>query len=550
MADQEQDQDETGRNVARASAWMALGTIVSRITGFVRLLMIAVAIGTSLDADLFNNANTIPNAMYILVAGGVFNVVLVPQLVRAMQRDDDGGDAYAQRIMSLALAVLVGATLLLTALVPLIMHVVFTEKLFVPRFAEQQHDAQVLMWLCMPQVFFYGAFVLVGQVLNARGRFGPMMWAPIVNNVAAVAMLGSYIAVYGSSNGKDGFTTGQILLLGVGSTAGIVLQTLVLLPFLRATGFRFRLRFDLRGVGLGHTLRLGVWTLLFILANQVAFIVVQRLGTSGTVAGARTGEDASGSAVYEIGFLVSQMPHGVITVSLATAVIPSLSAWCHRGEYDRVRLELGRTLRVALVVIVPLAVAVGTLGHEAADLLGAFGDLAGSTSVIGRTIAAFSLAMVTFTIHYVMLRGFYADEDTRTPFWIQLVIAATNIVVAVVLVGRADPSHVAAALALAYGLAYTVGSILSVTLLSRRLGRVVDAEMVRFVVRLALVAAVTVLTILGVRWLLDQQLAGGATASLVVLLVAGGAGAATYVVLATLVRLRELPYLVSSLRRR
>ncbi len=215
------------RNVARASAGMAIGTVVSRVTGFGRLLMLAATIGTALNADLFNNANTVPNALYILVAGGVFNVVLVPQLVRAMRNDADGGDAYANRVITLGLLVLGVAAVALTLLVPLIMHVVFDGELFSARNEAQRESAQLLMYLCMPQVFFYGAFVLVGQVLNARQKFGPMMWAPIVNNLVAIGSLAVYLVLYGASSGEGGFSTGQALLLGGGATLGIAVQTLV-----------------------------------------------------------------------------------------------------------------------------------------------------------------------------------------------------------------------------------------------------------------------------------------------------------------------------------
>src|SRR5690349_18966292 len=150
-------------DIARSSAWMALGTVGSRVTGFVRLLLIAATIGTALDADIFNNANTIPNALYILVAGGVFNVVLVPQLVRTMKRDEDGGEAYAQRVITLGLLVLLVATVVLVLVVPALVHVVFDQRLFDAGFEEQRRSARLLMALCMPQVFFYGAFVLVGQ---------------------------------------------------------------------------------------------------------------------------------------------------------------------------------------------------------------------------------------------------------------------------------------------------------------------------------------------------------------------------------------------------
>ncbi|HKY58027.1 MAG TPA: lipid II flippase MurJ, partial [Aeromicrobium sp.] len=189
----------TDSDVARNSAWMALGTIVSRLTGFARLYLLAFTIGTHLDADLFSNANTLPNTLYILVAGGVFNVVLVPQMVRAMKRDADRGEAYVNRIMTLGLLVLGVATAVLMLAVPLLMHLVFDGLLFTAAFDDQYASARFLMLLCMPQVFFYGVFVLLGQVLNARGVFGPMMWAPIANNLVAIAMLGTYLTVFGSS---------------------------------------------------------------------------------------------------------------------------------------------------------------------------------------------------------------------------------------------------------------------------------------------------------------------------------------------------------------
>lgn len=540
-----------GQDLVAASKWMALGTIFSRLTGFARLLLLFAVIGKSLNADIFNNANTVPNALYILVAGGIFNVVLVPQLVRAMKNDPDGGDAYANRVITLGLLVLTAATVILVLAVPLLLHVFFDGGLFDPRNEQQLQSAQLLMWLCMPQVFFYGAFVLVGQVLNARGRFGPMMWAPIVNNVAACAVLGVYAIVFGSSDAIDGFTTTQSLLLGLGSTAAIALQALVLVPYLRRAGFRFRARFDFRGVGLSHTFSLGVWTLLFIVVNQIAFIVVNRLGNRATLEGARDGKEAAGAAVYELGFLVSQVPHGVITVSLATAIIPMLSALAADDRYDRFRLELGRTIRVVLVIVVPLAVTVACLGQQAGTVAGLVGSLKGNTELIGYTIQAFGLAMIAFPIHYLMLRGFYANENTRTPFFIQIVIAAVNIAAAVVLTSMVSPARVAMMLALSYGIAYVVGSILSATLLSRSVGPVFDREMFVFGGKLAFAAVATAVVMLGVAFGLDQagldqsRPAGG----LLTLLVAGGLGALAYVGSAKVLGIDQLAYVVSTLLR-
>ncbi len=553
VLEQEHEGESARSDVARASAWMALGTIVSRVTGLGRSFLLAFTIGAALNGDLFEIANTVPNALYILLAGGVFNVVLVPQLVRAMRSDADGGDAYANRILTLGMLVLGIATLALVALAPAVMRVVFDAELFEPGLAAQRESALLLMYLCMPQVFFYGAFVLVGQVLNARRRFGPMMWAPIVNNVVAMMSLGIFLFVHGHAAGSGGFTTAQATLLGLGATAGVVAQFLALLPSLRAAGFRYSPRFDFRGVGLSHTLRLGLWTLGFIAANQAAYIVIQRLGSKGTLTGASQGGDGAGANVYALGYLVSQMPHGVITVSLVTAIVPTISALAQDGSYDRMALELRRTARITLAVIAPLAVALACLGGSAAAVLGFAPTLRVSAPAIGATMATFALALLFFTIHYIALRGFYADEDTRTPFLIQVVIAVVNIAAAIGFTRGAEPEQFAPRLALAFGVAYVVGAVLSTTFLSRRLGGgLIDLETRRFLMKLVGACGVAAALMLGVTAGLEAADVSSDTpvGGLVVLPVAGVVGAVGYFAAAHLLRMRELGHLLGSLRRR
>lgn len=542
-------------NLARASAWMALGTIVSRITGLLRSLVLLAVVGSALNGSLFNVANSIPNSLYILVAGGIFNVVLVPQLVRAMKNDPDGGDAYANRIVTLGLLVLGVATILLMVAVPLLLRLLFGPDMFTDEFTRQRESAYLLMLLCMPQVFFYGAFVLVGQILNSRQRFGPMMWAPIVNNVVALTVLGAYAVIFGvaSPGAADGFSTGEAWLLGLGSTLGIAVQALVLVPFLRQVGFHYRPRFDFRGVGLGHTLRLGAWTLAFIVVNQISYFVIVRLASGADIEGVKQKVSSAGQVVYDVGFLISQVPHGVITVSLATAIIPTLAARAAEHDYARMRLELSRTLRLALMLIAPIAVAVACLGLPIASVLAGFGAARGNTDAIGTTISAFALALVMFSTHYIVLRGFYALEDTRTPFWIQLAIAAANIGLAVALTTGAAPIEVSTRLALAYGLAYTAGLAISVTVLSRRIGSLADPETVRFVVRLALVCTAAAAVMLLGRWGWDRFVAEGDLSPLSALgelVLVGLAGAATTVLVARLLRVEELRYVVSSVMRR
>ncbi|CAN5376903.1 hypothetical protein BH09ACT12_BH09ACT12_33490 [soil metagenome] len=312
-------------SVLSSSAVMAAGTLVSRLSGFVRSALLAAALGASLHADVFTISNTIPNMLYILLAGGVFNAVLVPQLVRAMSHDDDGGEAYTNRIVTLAGLFLLTVTIALVAFAPAVMSLYLDRDFYDPDRAEQLASVIAFARYCLPQVFFYGMFVLVGQILNSRRVFGPMMWAPIANNIISVATLVLYLFTFGPASGAEqngGYSSGQELLLGLGSTLGIAAQLAILVPFLKRAGFTFRPRFDFRGTGLGHTFRLGLWTVLFVIVNQVAYTVVVRLASSGPVGGG----PGTGYTVYSSAFLIVMVPHSIITVSLATAILPRLSA--------------------------------------------------------------------------------------------------------------------------------------------------------------------------------------------------------------------------------
>jgi len=541
---------DTGSRLLSASMFMALGTVLSRLTGFLRAALLLAAIGKSLDADIFTQANTIPNSLYILVAGGIFNVVLVPQLVRSMRNDADGGQAYASRVLTLGLIVLGVATLALVVCVPLVARLAFDNEFFGADLNAQRESAYTLMRYCMPQVFFYGAFVLVGQMLNARERFGPMMWAPILNNVIACSVLVAYIALYGRSDEADGFSAEQELLLGVGSSVGVLAQALVLVPYVRAAGIRLRPRFDFRGVGLGHTLRLAVWTFGFVILNQVAFFAISRVAVGSSITAAQDGGEASGATVYQSAFLIIQVPHAIITVSLVTATMPLLSRLAADGDLPRVRAEILRTLRLVLTAVVPFGVLLACLGQPVAAALFGYGDA--DTTVIGETITAFAPGLVLFTLHYLLLRGFYALEDTRTPFFVQIGLATTNIGAAIGFTTGAPPEHVAALLALAYGLAYLVGVLSSGTLLSRRVGSILDRSMLLFLLQLALAAGCAAGCTLGLVWVLEDYGAPAESAgpALVMTAIAGTGGVFTYVLVARLTRLPELHLLTAAVTRR
>jgi len=538
----------TERSLLSNSAIMAAGTVVSRMSGYVRSILLAAALGNLLHADIFTIANTIPNMLYILLAGGIFNAVLVPQLVRAMKNDEDRGEAYTNRVVTLAALFLGVVTTLLVIAAPYVMSIFLSDQWDDPSLAAERASLVDFARLCLPQVFFYGMFVLVGQILNSRGRFGPMMWAPIANNLISMAVLVIYIGVFGTS-ATGSFTRGEELLLGLGSTLGIAVQFLILIPFVRAAGYSYRPRFDFRGTGLGHTLKLGIWTVLFVIVNQVAYTVVVRLSSSGTASAG----DGTGYTIYSSAFLLVTAPHAVITVSLATAVLPTLSASAADGRLADLAGALASTLRTALALIVPFTLLLPVVATELSDVIWGYGAAEATSENYAPTLALFAPGLLFFTVHYLMLRGFYALERTRTVFWVQCLIAGVNILLALVLVGRTDAAFTSPALVLAYVGAYAVGAVSSYALLRHLLGGLRTPALVRFAVRMLLAAGPAALAAWGTAWLLHQGLGdslhskGGSVLFLVVVSLVDGL---VFLLLARLLRLREVTDLVETVTRR
>ena len=534
-------------SVLGSSAVMAAGTVVSRLSGYVRNGLLLAALGTKLHADVFNIANTIPNMLYILLAGGVFNAVLVPQLVRSMKNDEDGGEAYTNRIITLAGIFLAAVVLLLVVAAPLLMRLYLGDNFYSPDHAAQRESAIAFARYCLPQVFFYGMFVLVGQILNARHKFGPMMWAPIANNLIAIAVLVMYLLAFGPVKDLNAAYTGQQeLLLGLGSSIGIAAQFLILLPYLRAAGFSYKPRFDFRGTGLGHTLRLGIWTVLFVVVNQVAYTVVVKLASNGAAGG------GTGYTIYSNTFLVVMTPHAIATVSLATATLPRLSAYARDGDLAGVGRQVASTLRSALALIIPFALVLPVIALPVSNLVSKYGAASNATEDFARSLSLFAIGLVFFTSHYLVLRGFYALELTRTVFWVQCVISGVNIVLAVVLTHSVTANDTAPRLVLAYAGAYLVGAVSSYLLLRHILGGLGTNVLVRFLVRLLLAGGLAALATWGVRALAESLWApdGSKIQAIVMLALMGVVDLGVLGLLARAMRIQEVNEVVELFTRR
>ncbi|MDN5724812.1 MAG: murein biosynthesis integral membrane protein MurJ [Propionibacteriales bacterium] len=542
-----QQAENRSSSLVSASALMAAGTMVSRLFGFLRAILLAAVIANgSRQADMFALANTVPNMIYVLLAGGALNTVFVPQIVRAIKRDKDGGDAYVNRILT-AMGIILGViTVVSVVAAPLIMQIYTDGAWKSPALQDHYQQMIVLAALCLPQIFFYGVHVLAGQVLNAHEKFGPMMWAPIANNVISVGVFVLYLIIWGTDTDTSAtFNTAQLLVLGIGSTLGIVAQAAVLVPFLGRTGHKFQPRFDLRGVGLGHTFHLAKWTLGFVLATQLGLVVITRLASGASV----SGEPAAGWNAYNQTMLVWILPHSLITVSLATAMMPAASRLAADHDLAGVAREATQTMRLALTALLPAAVALGVLCMPIAILL--FGNGKGKVDApfMGWTLLGLAIGLVPFTLNYVCQRTFYAMEDTRTPFFQQCLVVVLNVGFALALVLPFDaPQFIAPALGLAYSSAYCVGFVVDFIWLRRRLPDLDPRPLLRLGVRLTLAVAPAAIVAYGITYLWgsgDNQLVRAGSLAL-----SGVLAVAIFVGLSRLLHIEEVTTIVSTVLRR
>ncbi|MFM7145099.1 MAG: murein biosynthesis integral membrane protein MurJ, partial [Actinomycetales bacterium] len=328
-------------SLARSSSAMALGTIASKVTGVLRDVAAAAALGFYIVADAFSLGNSLPTIVYILLIGGALNAVFVPQLVRRMKEDPDGGIGYANRLLTAAGLALILLSALAVICAPWIV------DLYTPDdYPTGAYDLAVAFArLCLPQMIFYGIYAMLTQVLNSRGTFGLPMFAPIANNIVAIGTFMLFIVVAGTSAAADGqLSSDQVLILGVGTTLGVAVQALILIPVLRRSGYHWRPRFDWRDSGLGHASRLAAWTLGLVLVNQLAYLVITRLTVQANVNAAAAGTVAAGLTTYQKAHLIFILPHSVVTVSIVAATLPLLSRLAHAGDRNKVGQEIGRIL--------------------------------------------------------------------------------------------------------------------------------------------------------------------------------------------------------------
>lgn len=458
---------EAEKTVLRSSAVMAVGTVISRITGVGRDIALVAALGFGTLADVYTLGNTLPNVVYLLVVGGALGAVFVPQLVRHLHDDADGGDAYANRLLTATMLVLfvlaVGAVIAAPFLV----------DLYTPaNYSARENDvATAFARFFLPQIFFYGLYTMLAQVLNSRNHFAMPMFAPIVNNLIVITMFVGFIATVGTSVSVASITDAQIALLGVGTTLGVVLQSLVLIPVLSRVSFKFRPRFDFRGSGLGSTARLAGWTIAMVLANQVALLVAAKLAASANVIAAQEGAVEQGLTTYDKAYLVFMLPNSVITISIVTAMLPRMSRAAAEGDLRLVSDQLASTARLVGGLIVPAAVALIAFGPIITALVFSFGAGRGpAATYTGVVVSVFALGLLPFSLFYMLIRGWYALSDTRSPFVVTVIFSLLLVGFMLPLFAIAPTELKIASLALAESIAYWLALAAAWWWLARRLG--------------------------------------------------------------------------------
>ncbi|MCW2571466.1 MAG: integral rane protein MviN [Frankiales bacterium] len=516
----------------RSTRVMAVGTVASRGTGFLRNAALAAVLGVHSVGAAYNVANTTPNIVYELLLGGILTSVVVPLLVRAAKEDPDGGEASAQRLLSLVVVVLFAASVVLVLLAPQLVDLYMSNE-----DNDTRQLAVVLARFFLPQMLFYGAGAVLGAILNARERFAAPMWAPVLNNLVVIATCGLFLALPGT-NGvtPSSITHTQTLVLGIGTTLGIVAQTIALVPALRAVGFRFRFRTDLRALGLRQMGQLARWVLLYVAANQLAFVVVVRLANH-----QHLNDIGRGFASFANAYVLWQLPHAVVAVSVITALLPRMSRAAVDGRLTDLRDALNRGLRLTVALLVPASIAYFVLGRVLATVV--FGHLrttVDEAQFIGTLLAVFAFGLVPFSAYQLQLRAFYAMADTRTPTLINLSVNVTLVIVDVALYNVLPAPLKVVGLAAGHACSFAVGLILCSRVLSRRLGGLDAALVVRTGVRcLAAVllpgaaAAVTVLLLL-------RGLGDGFLGSLAALLLGGAILAVGYVAAARRLHVPEV----------
>ncbi|PZR53221.1 murein biosynthesis protein MurJ [Xylanimonas oleitrophica] len=519
---------------------MTLGTAASRASGQVRTMLLVGAIGTGgVVADAFDIGNTLPNILFALIAAGVLQAVLVPQILRAMKAEN--AQERLDKLLTLSGLGILAVTVVLAALMPWIVHLMTLSDQWTD---QNRHLALVFALWCVPQVFFYGLFTLLGQVLNARGQFGAYGWAPVANNVVSLVGFGVFLLVWGTAPDRGisdvaGWTTAQTAVLAGTATLGIAAQALLLIVPLRRSGFRWRFRLGLRGIGLRSAGKVVGWTLGAVVLEQVGVTYLKNVTGAAGQAAAAAGEFAAGNAAYTNAMTIYLLPHSLVVVSIITALFPRMSAAVAEGDLDGVRRDMSLGLRSAGVFSVFSAAVMLVL---AAPLTKALLPTASPEMVDAGApvLRAMALGLVALGATVMVRRMYFAFEDGRSIFVIQIFATVSMVLALWAATVLLPVERWAVAAGGAYALSTWISVLLRVRGMRRKLHGIDGARVLRLYVRAGISATVAGLAGWGTMRLLGADAALTWGHAVLVTAVVGVVMVAVYGVLLKALRVREL----------
>lgn len=443
-------------SLGRSSAMIAAGTLASRLTGLLRTLVLVSALGaTGKAADAFAIANQLPNYVFQVISTGVLTAVFVPQIVKWSQ-SEDGGQRLISKLFTLGTIVMLSVTVLSVIAAPLLVDALTDYDT-----AAQFDLAVAFAYWCLPQVFFYGMFALIGETLNARRMFAPYAWAPITNNAVSIAGFGVFIWLFEGDRGElDGWTPTMILVISLTATLGIVAQTVVLALFWRKTGLRLRPDFRWRGIGFGELRNLAGWSVGMLLVGLGVSFVQQNVITTAS------GDDAS-STIWFNSWLVFMLPYSLIVMSIGTPYFTQLSEHAHAGRHDDVRDDIGRSMRILGLFVV---IAAATVMAAAFPVSRVFANNHLQAGAMGPVLGAFVVGLVPMAVLFVIQRTFYAYGDTRTPFFFTLFQATLAVLGTWAAQGMFETSSLTSGVALVQSVSSILQLVVAWILLQRRIG--------------------------------------------------------------------------------
>jgi putative peptidoglycan lipid II flippase len=468
-----------------------------------------------------------PNILYNLLIGGALTAVFVPQIVKSL-RDSDQGAAFISRLFTVTVTFLLLLTVIGIVFAPIIVN------LYAPEFSNRpEFDITVtFMRFCLPQIFFLGLFALLGQIANAKGKFGPMMWAPVINNLIAI-LLFSWFLVNRQDLSLGNISETDITWLGLGTTAGYLAQALILLPVVIRSGVKLTLRFDWHNSQIIKSFRLASWSFLYAMISQVSYLVTVSIATSAAVKTQVLGDSTGvGFTPYSNAYLILILPHSIVTVSVVTALLPRLSNYVIDKKHDELTNSLVKAIRLIGIFTVPAALIFLAFGQLVANTL-YFGISNSDANYLGLTLSAFALGLIPVSINLVLLRGLNAFENLKSQVIGNLIMNLISIALSYLVASWFEPKWVTIGLAGIFTIHYFIGAGISFYLIRRHQVRLPLLSISLYYLRLILIFTLVLAPI----WLLRGEIPGG---NLVSLLLVTSVSAVFYLFIAKLLKISEV----------